>query len=271
MAGDSSAWVPRNVDTTTPNAARLYDFYLGGAHHFESDRLLAEQVLKVFPAAPELARRARRWLVCAVTVLAGELGVDQFLDLGAGIPSTGCTHEVARRLNPAARVVYVDNEPVAVAHTELITEADDGVAIVNADFTRPADVLGHPTTRSIVDFTRPVAVIFSCSLHLVPDARDPVGIVAAYRDACAPGSCLAISHGTWDNRPDFAEVARLYRDSVSNPFVPRTRTEIEPMFAGYDLVPPGLVFTELWRPAGPVDDAEAQRSGCYAAVGVRTA
>ncbi len=260
-------WVPADVDTNKPNAARMYDYYLGGAHNFAVDRKLADQVLTKVPAARPLALAARRWLKRVVQVLTDEYGVDQFLDLGSGIPGVGSTHEVAHHFNPDARVVYVDHEAVAIAHSELITEAVPGVGVVGSDFTRPELVLNHRVTRTILDLDRPVALIFSCSLHLVPDERHPVEVVANYRDAVASSSYLAITHGTQDGRPDFQHIVDLYRGSASSQFVTRPRAEVERFFDGFDLIDPGLVHMTEWRPDTPFQADEAAHDGCYAGVG----
>ena len=260
-------WVPADVDMSTPNAARMYDYYLCGAHNFAVDRALADKVLEQVPAAGPLARAARRWLTRAVKVLADEYGVDQFLDLGSGIPGVGSTHEVAHRFNPAARVVYVDHEAVAIAHSELMTGSLPGVGVVGADFTEPELVLDHGVTRDILDLRRPVALIFSCSLHLVPDERHPVDVVAAYRDSVASGSYLGITHGTQDGRPDFQQIVDLYQRSASSQFVTRPRGEVERFFAGFELIDPGLVHMTEWRPDAPYEPAEAAADGCYAGVG----
>jgi hypothetical protein len=260
-------WVPDDVDTSTPNAARMYDYYLGGAHNFAVDRGLADKVLEQVPAARPLALAARRWLTRAVTTLTDDYGIDQFLDLGSGIPGVGSTHEVARQVNPAARVVYVDHEAVAIAHSELMTGALLGVGVVGADFTSPELVLNHEVTRNILDLSRPVALVFSCSLHLVPDERHPVDVIATYRDAVASGSYLAITHGTQDGRPDFQQIVDLYKGSASSQFVTRPRGEVERFFAGFDMIDPGLVHMTEWRPDTPYEPGEAAEDGCYAAVG----
>lgn len=259
-------WVPVDVDVTKPNAARMYDYYLGGAHNFLVDRELGDQVLKQVPAAAPLARAARQWLRRLVRILA-EHGVDQFLDLGSGIPGVGSTHEMALQHNPQARVVYVDNEAVAVAHSKMITASLPGVGVVDADFTQPELVLNDPVTRTILNLDRPVALIFSCSLHLVTDERHPVEVVARYRDAVARGSYLAITHGTKDGRPDFQKIEDLYEQSASSRFVTRPRAEVARFFGGFDLIEPGLVHMTEWRPERPYSPEEAAHDGCYAGLG----
>ncbi|WP_433871608.1 SAM-dependent methyltransferase [Saccharopolyspora sp. CA-218241] len=255
------------IDLDTPNVARVYDYYLGGAHNFQVDRRFAEKAIAMFPATRELARRNRAFLQRAVRELAG-LGCEQFLDLGSGIPTAGHVHEIARRTAPRARVAYVDNEPVAVEHSRMLVGDVDGVVAVRADFTRPDEVLGHPEVRSVLDFDEPIAVLFCAALHLVPDEDDPYGLVARYRDATAPGSYLAVSHGTLDNRPDIAALVRHYARGVSNRFIVRDRAECARFFAGYDLLDPGVVFTAQWRPdEDPSQNEEAERSGVYAGVG----
>jgi hypothetical protein len=261
--------LPLEVDVTRPNAARVYDVYLGGGHNFDIDREFARRATELLPDVAVVAKMNRAYLQRVVRELS-HAGVDQFLDLGSGIPTAGNVHESAQAINPRARVVYVDNESVAVAHSSMILKDNDFATVVNADVRDPAAILEHPDTRRLLDFERPVAVIMCTILHFIADADDPLGIVRTYRDALSSGSCLAISHGTTDNRPDLAAFGDAYRDTP-NPVTLRPRAAVERFFDGFDLVEPGLVFTPQWRPESPDDvGTEPERSGVYAGVGRKT-
>ncbi|HEX4703494.1 MAG TPA: SAM-dependent methyltransferase [Pseudonocardiaceae bacterium] len=266
MAGNID-WIPAEIDTDTPSAARLYDYYLGGGHHFEADRQLAQRIYKVFPEMPYLARANRAFLRRA-TEFCARNGITQFLDIGCGLPTSGAVHEVAQAINPDVRVVYVDNEPVAVAHSGLILDGNDKAAIVHADLRDPDAVLGHPEARRLLDLSQPIAVLVVAVVHFVPDADEPAAVLARYRDAMAPGSFLAFSHVSGDTLANVAKAAELYRNS-QNPAYLRTKAEIAAMLTGFELVEPGLVFVPEWRPNSPEDAVDAQRCSFYGAVGRR--
>lgn len=260
-------WVPPDVDTEVPSAARLYDYYLGGGYNFAADRELADQIIRLVPEMRQIARSNRAFLRRAVMFCA-EAGIRQFVDLGCGLPTVGSVHEVAHKIDPACRVLYVDNEPVAVAHGELLLGGDDRVAIIGADFRNTATVLKSEQAAQLIDFTEPVAVLMVAVMHFVPDEDDPEGVIQRYREVMAPGSYLVLSHGTPDTSDtEIAEQSmELYRRS-QNPTFPRTRSAVEAMLSPFDLVEPGLVFVPQWRPASPHDAEEAWRSGVYGAVG----
>jgi hypothetical protein len=261
-------WIPAEVDTETPSAARLYDYYLGGGYHFEADRKLAQRIYEVLPETPYMARMNRAFLQRATEFCARQ-GVRQFLDLGCGLPTTGAVHQIAQAIDPATRVVYVDNEPVAVAHSELILEHNDNTAVVHADLRDPDHVLNHPETRRMLDLSQPVALLMVAVLHFVSDSDGPAGIIARYREAMAPGSYFVLSHGTGDTMStQGASVVELYRNS-QNPGYLRTKTEVAAMLGDFDLVEPGLVFVPRWRPHSPEDAENAERSSFYGAVGLR--
>jgi SAM-dependent methyltransferase len=235
------------VDLERPSAARVYDYYLGGAHNFAVDRELAEQATRLNPVVPLVARANRAFLRRAVRYLLNQ-GITQFLDLGSGVPTVGNVHEVAQQALPGARVVYVDNEAVAVAHSREMLADNPDAAILAADLRDPERVLGSPEVAGLLDLSQPLAVLLVSVLHFVPDDDDPAGVVAAYRDATAPGSHLVVSHGTWDRRQDLTEeVQRLYQRS-SNPVTLRSRQQVADLFAGYQLVDPGVVHLPQWRP-----------------------
>ncbi|MQA11982.1 MAG: hypothetical protein GEU98_26280 [Pseudonocardiaceae bacterium] len=262
----SPPWVPQEVDLTRPNAARVYDYYLGGAHNFDVDREFARRAKKLLPDVATVALMNRQFLQRVVRELS-HAGVRQFLDLGSGIPTVGNVHEIARAINPDARIAYVDNDAVAVAHSRLLLEDDDRADIVPADIRFPDTVLDHPITQQLLDFREPVAVIMCSILHFVSDDEDPVGIVHGYRDALCSGSYLAVSHATTDGRPDLAAFGEVYRQTA-NPVTVRGYHDVATFFDGFELIEPGLVFTSQWRPENPAgvgDDPGA--SGAYAGVG----
>jgi SAM-dependent methyltransferase len=249
-----------DVDAAIPNVARMYDYYLGGYHNFAADREAAEKILAIFPDTPAAARTNRRFLQRAVRHLAAA-GVRQFLDIGAGLPTQGNVHEVTD-----GRVVYVDNDPVAVAQARSLVAGLDRVSVACADLREPEALLADPDVAGHLDFAEPVAILMVSILHFVPDAADPAGLIARLRDATVPGSHLVVSHLTLDGIPAAPAAAgqAVYRTS-SAPIVPRTHAAILRLFDGYDLLEPGLVRLGEWRP----DDAEEQISHGYGGVGIR--
>ena len=239
--------VASEIDTSRPNPARMYDYYLGGKDNFPADRRAAQQILEIVPEVPALAEEGRLFLRRAVRYLAGEAGVRQFIDIGAGLPTQGNTHEIAKQVAPDARVVYVDNDPVVVTHGRALL-ASDSTVMVEGDLREPDAILSHPLLRGTIDFDQPVAVLLLSILHFIRDEEDPSGIVARLRDAVVPGSFLALSHASADIWPELAErVARVYARSTA-PLVTRSHGAIKALFAGFELVPPGLVRAGEWRP-----------------------
>ena|SRR5579884_1382489 len=261
------AWAPDDVEIERPSAARMYDFYLGGSHNFEADRELARLAVSHWPDLPLVMRANRAFLRRAVRYLV-EQGVTQFLDLGSGIPTVGNVHEEAAAANPACRVVYVDVDPVAVAHSRLLLQGVPGAAVVHADARDIDSVLSAAPTRTLLDLSKPVAVMMVALLHFVPDADDPIDLVARYREAMAPGSYLAVSHATVDGIGELMrDHERIYQRSAT-PIYARTRAQVQALFDGFELVKPGVVFLPLWRPdpeEPPVERPE--RFSGYAAVG----
>ncbi|WP_323746515.1 SAM-dependent methyltransferase [Catenulispora pinisilvae] len=272
MNNHRPAWAPSEVDIEKPSAARMYDYFLGGSHNFESNRELAEKYIEVLPDMPVIAQAQRTVLHRAVRFLA-TAGIDQFLDLGSGIPTAGAVHEVAREINPEARVAYVDSDPVAFAHTTAMLDDLDGVGTVYSDLRDPDSVLTNPVTAETLDLSRPVAVLMIAVLHFVPDQDDPADVVTAYRAATAPGSYLAITHATSDYRPELARRAEAVYTGASHPISYRGREQILAMLAGYELVAPGLTDMIRWRPDPQADPdplgGDVTRYSGYAAVGRR--
>jgi S-adenosyl methyltransferase len=245
------------INTGAPNPARLYDYLLGGKDNFPADREVADQVLAIAPVARDVVEDNRAFLRRVVRFLAGEAGVRQFIDLGSGLPTQGNVHEVAQEVAPDARVVYVDNDAMVVSHSRALLAGDNTIAI-QADLREPEAILGHPEVRELLDLDRPVALLLLAILHFLPDDQDPLGILARFRDGLAAGSYLAISHGTRDvpDRPDMSpqemaemgkKVEQLYQLTTAT-LVTRTRAQVERFFDGFDLLDPGVVEIQLWRP-----------------------
>jgi hypothetical protein len=204
-----------------------------------------------------IARANRAFLRRAVKFL-GTVAIDQFLDLGSGIPTSGNVHEIAQRANLGARVVYVDIDPVAIAHSKAILAGNDNASIVDADLREPEKILAHDTVGQLIDLSRPAGLIVMAVLHFVSDAENPWQIMAALRDALAPGSYLVLGHATDEgNKPKAAQAAETaYNRSVATQLHLRSRAEIMRLFEGFDLVEPGLVYASTWRPDSPEDVQE---------------
>ena len=239
------------IDTSRPHPARIYDYVLGGKNHFAADREMADRVLARVPAGRTAARENRAFLGRAVRYLAAEEGVRQFLDIGTGLPTTGNVHEVAQRAAPESRVVYVDSDPLVLAHARaLLTSSPEGrTAYVQADLRDPAAILENPVTREVIDFTQPVALLLIAVLHFIQDEDSPGKIVAALVDALPPGSFLVASHLTGEHdRAGWAAVERDYR-AAGMPAQWRDGDEFARLaFAGLEMVPPGVVLVSEWRP-----------------------
>ena len=267
----SARWddsMPVEPDMTHPNVARMYDYLLGGGANFAVDREAADAAVAAWPYIRQGARIQRGFMRRAVSYLT-EVGVDQFLDLGSGIPTAGNVHEIAHRQNPAARIAYVDYEPVAVHAARAMLAGDDRVSVTQLDIRKPEAVLSAPTVADLLDFNRPIAVLAIGILHFLQDADEPIRLLGEYRDACPSGSYLAISQASQVSLPD-EQVARFlaaYARSTT-PAVWRTKDEIHRFLGGYELVDPGLVLLPQWRPDAPVSDAEAADSNIYGGVGV---
>ncbi|MCI4065986.1 SAM-dependent methyltransferase [Micromonospora sp. R77] len=254
-------WAPPGVDITTPTSSRIYDYMLGGSHNFAADRAVAEQAIAAMPHLPAVLRENRRFLGRAVRHLAGEAGIDQFLDLGSGIPTAGNVHEITAGINPEARVVHVDIDPVAVAHSQAILTGHPYAAAVAGDLRRVGDVLAHPVVADLLDLDRPVAVLLVAALHFVPDDATAGAVLADLRDALAPGSHVAVSHASDDGRPPagLRDAQSIYARADSAVTM-RSRETLDAMLRGWELVPPGIVACPAWRPE-PDDPPSAHFPG----------
>jgi hypothetical protein len=255
-------------DTSVANQARIYDYLLGGQENYEADRAAVDAVLKIAPEMGFTARENRAVLGRAVRYLAAEAGIRQFLDIGTGIPTAGNTHQVAQSIAPESRVVYVDYDPVVLAHARaLLTSHEAGATeYIDADLRDTDKILG-PAAR-LLDFSKPVAVTLLMILHVIPDADDPHALVARVMDAMPSGSYLALSHlGSelldQEKKQGFEDVVSR---SAQQQYIGRDREQMERFFAGMDLVEPGLVRVEEWHP-DPAGAGETGRSALWCALG----
>lgn len=249
-------------DVDSPNAARMYDYFLGGAANFAVDRDAADRALAVTPEIGRFARANRSFLGRAVTHLCS-LGIDQFLDLGSGVPTVGNVHEIAHRHCPTARVAYVDVEPIAVSHARWILGEHPQVTVTQADIREPEQVLGSPEVTGLLDFTRPIALLAVAILHFVADDDDPAALLEDYRRACAPGSYLCLSHASpiTMTAEQVAGGRAIYR-TTTTPITPRPGDDIAAMLNGWQLLKPGLVPIAQWRP--DTDEPPANGYGALA-------
>ncbi|MFE9774834.1 SAM-dependent methyltransferase [Streptomyces sp. NPDC005931] len=263
------AWAPRSIDITVPSVSRMYDYYLGGSHNFEVDREAARRAMEFMPGLPKIMQANRAFLHRAVR-FAVDRGITRFLDIGSGIPTFGNVHEVAQAADPAARVVYVDHDPVAVAHSQAVLEGNDQADIVAADLRKPQEILNSHEVRRLIEPNRPVALLLVAILHFVEDADDPYTAVAELREALPPGSMLVLTHASYEGIPLPPERAGgavdVYKD-IRNPLIMRSREEIARFFEGYDMVEPGLVPMPRWRPDTAPEDEDPYAFSGFAGVG----
>ena len=239
------------IDSTTPHIARVYDYWLGGKDNFAVDRETAEKVIAAFPDVLVSVRAQREFLGRAVRYLVNEVGIRQFLDIGTGLPAADNTHEVAQRLAPETRVVYVDNDPIVLSHARaLLTSSPEGeTAYISADFREPAKIIAE--AKATLDFSQPVGVMMLGLLHCVPDAEDPARLVRQVLDEVAPGSYLVISHPAKDvSSSEMGNSMRAYNDSAPLQLTPRSHAEVARFLDGLELVEPGITTPHHWNP-GP--------------------
>jgi hypothetical protein len=263
------SWTSEDLDIERPSPARVYDYYLGGSHNFVVDRRMARQAMDLWPELPLIMQANRAFLRRSVRYLVRQ-GITQFLDIGSGIPTEGNVHEVAQAASPQSRVVYVDIDPVAVAHSRAMLSRNPLADIIRADLCDVTAIFDDPRTRHLLDPSQPMGVLMVAMLHFVLDEADPATIVARYRQRMAPGSYLVVSHATHEGRPDQAGPHTELYQRAGAPLTMRSRLEVEALFDGFDLVPPGVVFLPLWRPDSPADvDGHPERFSGYAVVGRR--
>jgi hypothetical protein len=257
--------VPPGVDPSAPAPARLYDYYLGGSNNFEADRIAAERLRLGLPELSDAAWANRGFHQRAADWLAADKHIRQFIDIGAGLPTQGNTHEVVQRAVPGARVVYVDHDPMVLAHAQQLLGDTAATTFVVADLRDPASVLGDPALRELIDLSEPTGLLMTAVLHFVADSLDPWGLVKRYVAALAPGSYLVLSHATGDKLPPRAVRAMVKTyENATEKLVLRSRPEVERFFTGLDLVPPyagaepGISFTGQW---GAIDPIAADSDG----------
>ncbi|HZD01685.1 MAG TPA: SAM-dependent methyltransferase [Actinomycetes bacterium] len=252
---------PAEFDASVPHPARIYDYLLGGKDNYPADRAAAEATLAVGPEGRAIARANRRFLVRAVRFLA-EQGIRQFIDIGTGIPTSPNVHEVAQAIAPDARVVYVDNDPLVLTHARALLKGHGPgeTRFIQADLRGPEVILSDPNLVALIDFAQPLAVLLVATLHHIPDADDPAGIVTRLLAPAAPGSYLVVSQLASDLKPERAAgvAAAAKRSGVT--LLPRRRDQVMRFFAGLDLVEPGLVQPPLWRPDPGRDPSEEEEN-----------
>jgi hypothetical protein len=266
MTADQPDWVPPGVDTKRANSARVYDYWLGGTHNFLADQDVARAIAAIEPNMREEVRANRAFLGRAVRTLA-RAGIRQFLDIGSGIPTQGNVHEIAQQAAPGSRVVYVDVDPVAVAHSRVILAGNQNAAVIDADLREPEMILAQERLQ-LIDLSQPTGLLLSAVLHFIADEADPWRITQTLRDALAPGSYLVLCHVTDDENPAVAQAAtKVYNRSVPAGIHFRSRSDILRFFGDFELLEPGLVYMPEWRPESPAD-VPSDLSNFWGLVGV---
>jgi hypothetical protein len=259
---------PPGVDPTKPSIARVYDFMLGGKDNFAIDRQVAAMALEITPDGPAAGRAGRRFLGRVVRYLAGEAGITQFLDLGSGLPTQGNVHEIAASVNPDARVVYVDNDPMVLAHGRALLETSPTTTVIQADVREPEKILADPDVLRLIDFDKPVGLLLLAILHHVNDDEDPAGIAARFIAALPSGSYVAISHfhDPGEKHPDASRkalaVEKIFNERLGTGRW-RSEDEILSYLSGLEVLEPGLVPMQEWRPESDADADEIDQSDTY--------
>jgi len=245
-----------DFDTSVPHIARVYDYWLGGKDNFAADRELGERTLAAYPNLVFSVRANRAFLARAVRFLAADQGIRQFLDIGTGIPTAHNTHEVAQQIAPASRIVYVDNDPIVLSHAQALLKSnpEGKCAYLDADLRDPAGILDQAART--LDFSQPVAVMLIAVMHFIGDDDEAAAIISTLTGACVPGSFVAISHVASDIDTDQqAEMVRRLNQSVAEKATMRDRAGVARLFAGLELVEPGVVRVAQWRPDSELEAA----------------
>ncbi|WP_018721460.1 SAM-dependent methyltransferase [Salinispora fenicalii] len=260
-------WAPDDIDIERPSVARMYDYYLGGSHNFAVDRAAAQAMVAAVPEAPLMAQANRAFLRRAVHFLV-DAGIRQFLDIGSGIPTVGNVHEIVQQVAPESRVVYVDTDPVAVAHSQEILADNNQATVLQEDLRHPDRILDHPELRRLLNLNEPTAVLIVAVLHFVSDDDRPAELLRTLRDALAPGSWLVLSQASDEGRPETerSDAETVYRRTGS-PLWFRDRSELTTLFDGFELVEPGVVWVPQWRPETPESSMNAETSAFLGGVG----
>jgi hypothetical protein len=266
--------LPSEIDTSRPHSARMYDYFIGGKNHFAADRQTASEVLRNSPHVQIAARENRAFLGRAVRYLAADVkeggaGIRQFLDIGTGLPTMNNVHDVAQDVTPSARVVYVDNDPLVLAHARaLLTSAPEGrTAYIQADLRDPEAILADPATRDVLDFGQPIALMLVAILHFAPDDFQPAEVIATLLDALPAGSYLAATHLVTDHDEESTSAGQRVMRAAGIPMQKRDSAEFAKLaFSGLELVPPGVVLVSEWRPDGTGPRPAPYEVNCYGGV-----
>jgi O-methyltransferase involved in polyketide biosynthesis len=246
------SWIPEGMLLDKPNPARLYDYLLGGFHNFAADRELGDGIEKFYPQVRVSTVAQRAFVRRAIGFLVDQ-GIDQFLDIGSGLPTAGNVHQIAQAADPNAHVVYVDNDPVVLAHSQILLQDDPNTTLICVDLRDTDAILSHQAVVDLFDFSRPLAVTLNAVLHYITDDAQAQAAVRGLIDPLVPGSYAVISHISYDGAAqEVLEQGREFYRAAADIRV-RTREQIRQFFAGLELVEPGLVRAPLWRPEGPDD------------------
>jgi SAM-dependent methyltransferase len=268
--GDEAAF--KGIDTTTPSAARIYDYFLGGKDNFASDREAAEQIIALGKAEGfdvRLIIAANRAFLGRVVRELAEAGVRQFLDIGTGLPTGENVHQIVQEAAPESRVVYVDNDPIVLLHARALLAGDEQTIVVEGDLREPRQILGNPAVRAHLDFEQPVAILVLALFHFIADDDEVARMIGSLREALPSGGHLAISHGYSPHAPqDKLEESRtIYNKTTAGDIVHRRPEVIAQFMEGFELLEPGIVPVELWRPRADQYAGDPDHSGYLGVVG----
>lgn len=259
-------WIPPNVDITRPNPARMYDYFLGGYHNFEVDRQAADAALTFMPRIRTLAQANRAYVRRVVDFMLDE-GVRQFMDIGAGIPTVGHIHQRAEERGLPVRVIYVDRDPIAIAHAEMLLADVETAAAIHADARQPQQILEHPHRKRLLDFGQPAGLLFISVLPFIADDGEVRALLRQFYERLAPGSYVCLSHSSVEYASDeMWRVVEMYKNT-SDPAAPRHTAVIDSFFDGLELVEPGMTLAPLWRSGATMDEI-AQLGGAADYTGV---
>lgn len=248
-------WAPRGVDITRPSIARVYDYLLGGKDNFAADRAVGDQIKTALPEVHLGVRAQRRVLGRAIRYLVGEAGIRQLIDIGSGLPTAGNVHEVAREIAPETRVVYVDNDPIVLAHARAILAGSVGVSVLDHDLLRPGELLDDPQLRAAIDFGRPVGLLLCGIVHYISDEEDPAGVIRILVERLPSGSHVFLHHLVEAGTPGEKAAEAAMRQGMGRGYF-RTPEQVAGFLTGLELVEPGLVHVTDWRPDGDEESAE---------------
>lgn len=260
MVGQDPEPLPVGIDVAVPSVARMYDYYLGGKDNYAVDREASEELLKVVPSTRELAVNNRRFLQRVVRRLAEEYGIRQFIDHGSGLPTQDNVHQVAQRVAPDSRVVYIDSDPIVLAHGRALLEENDRTAVIQADMRETDEIFAHPEVKRLIDLDQPVAALFVSVLHCIPDSSDPAGLVRRVAERLAAGSYLVVCQLVSEDQATRDFVTRFMDESThGNWGRVRQAHEVEGFFDGLEILEPGLVEVSTWRPDSDLGPRQATR------------